>query len=218
MNQSGPRDRIARGGGKVIVGADGVTSITPALAHTQVQGIASVLLESRVIAANTATVDFPGAGATYALDNTYDAYLLKIVGARPVSNDAEAWIRLKDNTPAWLTANYNFHSLIIAGGIVAPFDTGATKILLTNATGSNTAVGNADDRGIRADVVFGNPELNILQMIAYDAIYGRGNDTLITRVIGGGGYNAAFIMTAIRFMFHNSDVEAGLFTLYGFKK
>lgn len=188
------------------------TGVTGTLPQTAVGNLGMVMI-STVAASNQATVDFTG------LDDTYDAYTLVISSAKPATDDVEAWIRVgTGGTPTYQTSGYRWSfNGAIAGTTQVGGSVSDSKIAMTQVPGATVAVGNATGENWSGRVEFNNPEASDFMELSYRGQYSRAVGDSI-HVDGGGRYDTAGAITAIRFMFSSGNVSTGRFTLYGLRK
>jgi hypothetical protein len=172
-----------------------------------------VLISSQT-ASSSATIDFTG------LDDTYEAYEIRLSNVKPATDQVE--LRMRVGTGAGPTyqsgaSDYYWQTETMSGGVSAiQGDTADTEMVLTFAAGAS-ALGNASGEALNGVVLFGNPAAADLHAFGWNGAY-RDSAGVPRPFNGGGGYETAEAITAIRFLMSSGNIASGLFSLYGFKK
>jgi hypothetical protein len=202
----------------IITAGSGAVAITNSTGNVLASAVANLGLVfiATVNASSQATVDF-----TTGLDDTYDAYVIKVSNAKPATDDVEAWLRIgTGGGPTYQTSGYGWSAKItIDTTEIAPVGvTSDGQIEMSFAAGGTVAVGNASGEGWSGTIDFDNPDGSFYPMFRFGARYNRAADGLGYAVYGAGQYNTVGAITGIRFMFSSGDVASGRFTLYGHRK
>jgi hypothetical protein len=170
-------------------------------------GASALTLLSTVTASNSATVD-----VETTFSSTYDAYMLVVSGATPVTDSVSLLMQMKIGGSYVTTSTYistgGYTSL--AGNFSTTLDTSIT--LITNAWGNDAASS--------CDVVmyiFNPSSTAFKKQIRYEATSLRintGATQLLTRS-GSASNDGTGALTGIRFFASSGNINAGQFRLYG---
>lgn len=168
-------------------------------------------------ASSSATIDFEG------LDGTYDSYEVRYSSVKPATDDAALWLRIGTGvTPTYQSgaSAYSYGLAYINTATIA--DEGNTSVAQINLTapgGSGQGIGNASGEHCSGWLQFDDPdEAANFQTFRFQNAY-LNTSAALNSVIGGGGkYNSAAAITAIRFMMSSGNIASGHFALYGLRK
>lgn len=173
-----------------------------------------VVLISSQVANLSATIDFTG------LDDTYEAYEVRMSNIRPETDQVELRLRVGTGaTPTYQAdaTDYYWQTQTMSGGVSAiNADAADNEMVLTFAAGAS-ALGDAAGEGLSGVVRFGNPAAAHLHNFSWMGTY-RDSAGVPRPFWGGGGYETAEAITAIRFLMSADDIESGRFSLYGYVK
>jgi hypothetical protein len=168
-------------------------------------------------ASSSATIDFTGLGSTY------DAYEVRLSNVKPATDDVALWLRIGTGaTPTYQSGatDYSYNVAYINTGTIADEGNNSiAQILMTGASGAGQGIGNASGEHYSGSLKFDNPEsATDFQTFRFEASY-LNTSTALNSVIGGGGkYNSATAVTAIRFMMSSGNIASGHFALYGLRR
>ncbi len=174
---------------------------------------AFVLIQSQVASAS-ATIDF-----TTGLNDTYDAYEIRISSLKPATDDTVLWLRVgTGGGPTYQTAGYIHGATGVNSSGVAVIENSASdaKIAMAKSTAAN-AIGSAGGENCNVTIKFNNPESSDFCIFDYDVSY-RNASNQTTSMKGTGWWDTAGAITAIRFMMSSGNIAAGRFSLYGLRK
>lgn len=207
--------------GVVTVGANGTVLSSNGTDPSWQPSAGSYLLLQSQVASNSATIDFINGVGGCVLDDTYDAYEVVLSSIKPVTNNADFWLRVGiGGTPTWQTGtNYNWQtSSVVSGTQALSAAIADTKILLSEVSGGG--VGNGAGKNYNAEIQFNNPEQSDYLNFRYNGTYNPASSTGIAPFLidGCGFYVTAQAYTAIRFMFSTGNISSGRFSLYAYKK
>ncbi len=178
-------------------------------------GADAFVLISTQLASGGATIDF-----TTGLDDSYDAYEIRISSMKPATDDTTLLLRIGTGaTPTYQTAGYRFAATGVndAGVAVTVNGTAGSSILLNKETAGN-AIGSAGGENLIATIKFNNPEASDFCIFRYDVSY-RNSSNQATALSGTGWWDTAGAITAIRFLMSGAtNIAAGRFSLYGLRK
>lgn len=172
-----------------------------------VVGGGSMILLSTVTASNSATVDIE---TTF--DSTYDAYMLVVSGATPVTDSVSLLARMKIGGSYVTTSTY-----ISTGGYTSlagnQQTTLATEITLVSSVWGNDAASSCDV----VIYIFNPSSTAFKKQIRYEATSLR-IDTGVTQIqtrSGVGSNDNTGALTGMRFFASSGNINAGKFRLYG---
>jgi len=168
-----------------------------------------VLIETITISTSTAVVDFLSS-----FSSTYDAYMLQVSNARPVSDVSVARLRLAVSGSA-VTATYKYAAdgFLHTGGTSLQYSASDASIRLHDATGTGTG------ESFNATIwVKGVNDTNNYKGIHWSCV-SYNNTPIISSHHGGGTYGAALsAISGCDFFFIGGNVLSGIFSLYGLAK
>ncbi len=177
-------------------------------------GASWVLIETQE-ASSSATIDFDAG-----LDDTYDAYEIQISNAKPATDDVEMWMRIGTGGGPTYQAGvsaYYWQTDVLRGatsGIVG--DVGNSEMVLS-FTSAGAALGNATGENYNAVINFNNPDASDFCEFFWRGAYSDAAG-IPTPFWGGGRYNTASAITAIRFLPETGTFASGRFSFYGLRK
>lgn len=169
-------------------------------------------------ASSSATIDFETG-----IGSTYDAYEVRLSNVKPATDDVALWLRIGTGaTPTYQSgaADYSYNVAYINTGTIADEgNNSAAQIVMTGANGAGQGIGNASGEHYSGSLKFDNPEsATDFQTFRFEASY-LNTSTALNSVIGGGGkYNSATAVTAIRFLMSSGNIASGHFVLYGLRR
>jgi hypothetical protein len=177
-------------------------------------GASMVLIDSQE-ASSSATIDF-----TTGLDDTYDAYEIRVSSAKPATDDVEMWMRVGTGAgPTWQAGSSDYYwqlSVMRAATLGTIGDTGDSQIRLSwnNAA---SAIGNATGENFNAVIHFNNPDASNFCEFSYTGAYSEASGAPLM-LWGGGRHTSTGAITGIRFLMESGNIASGRFSLYGLKK
>jgi hypothetical protein len=170
-----------------------------------------------VLANNSATVDIVHGQNGVVLDDTYDAYELRISGLKVQTDNVSLLLQFgTGSTPTWVTSGYRWgmHTTDAVQGFADPRASSDTSIGLTAGNGIKNSAG-CTFEGVLS---FNNPEatdrLKIHLRGGFDA---SPNDSLYA-IVGVGRNDTAQAITGLRVKASSGNIVAGRFALYGLRK
>jgi hypothetical protein len=190
--------------GQVLTSAGSGAAPTWATPATPASGLT---LLSTVTASNSATVD-----VETTFSSTYDAYMLVVSGATPVTDSVSLFARMK------IGGSYITTSTYISTGGYTSLDGNQKTTLATEITLVGSVWGN--DAASSCDVVmyiFNPSSTDFKKQIRYEATSLR-LDTGATQIqtrSGVGSNDGTGALTGIRFFASSGNISAGKFRLYG---
>jgi hypothetical protein len=203
--------------GEATAGSDNTKVMTPARVAAAITAQSGWVFIDAQDASSSATIDFTG------LDSTYDAYEVRLSNIKPATDDVALWLRIGTGAgPTYQSgaADYSYNVAYINTGTIADEgNNSAAQIVMTGASGAGQGVGNAAGEHYSGSLKFDNPEsATDFQTFRFEASY-LNTSTALNSVIGGGGkYNSATAITAIRFMFSSGNIASGHFVRYGLRR
>ena len=176
-------------------------------------GASMVLIQTQT-ASSSATIDF-----TTGLDDTYDAYELRITGLKPATDDVEVWLRIGTGAgPTYSTSGYDYgFSLNFIGTTSDSGGTAQAKIILGTSVTATRAVGNATGEKYDAVLRFSNPDAADFMEVFFSGAYTSANADS-TSFTGSGKLSTAGVTTGLRTMCETGNIASGRLSLYGIKK
>ncbi len=184
------------------------------VAPSALLGAGWALIETQS-ASSSATIDF-----TNGLDDTFDAFEIRISNAKLATDDVEMWMRIGTGAGPTYQAGasaYYWQTDVLRGassGIVG--DVGDSEMVLS-FTSAGAALGNASGENFNAVIGFNNPDASDFCEFHWRGSYSDASG-IPTPFWGGGRYNTAGAITAIRFLPETGTFASGRFSLYGLKK
>jgi hypothetical protein len=166
-------------------------------------------------ASSSATIEFTGLGSTY------DAYVLRFSNVKPATDDTDLVVQVGTGaTPTWVTGanDYTYASRYQASAGGAELgDATHTGIVMTGGAGTGQGVGNAAGENISGELHFDNPEATDFHNMRFHTTWTNAGGAMNSGV-GGGRYNTAAAITAVRFAFSSGNIASGHFVLYGLRR
>lgn len=165
------------------------------------------------ITSSVATVDIIN------LDDSFDEYIFRLINLVPVNDAVSLQMRVStDNGSSFKTGASDYKHASRGkqsnGNNLDASSDAATSIFLTD---DSQFVGSASGEGVDGNVRLYNPA-NAAQFprIFRDTVWSSDNDRL-SFVAGGGQYNTAEAINAVRFFFSAGNIESGKIVVYGVK-
>jgi hypothetical protein len=161
-------------------------------------------------ASASATIDFVNGVSSVIMDDTYDTYQVRVSSFRAATDNTTLWLRVGTGVgPTYQTTGYDWtaYSTSLSDGEAA-----ASAIELGGGY-SNTPTSEVGD----VIVSFSDPEVANKHVFTFQYSFTDFNN-LIQSWSGGGRYNTAVVITAIRFQMDSGNIAAGRFSLYGMTK
>lgn len=166
-------------------------------------------------------------GATVELEtgigSTYEAYEIRFSNFKPATDDVALWMRIgTGGTPTYQSggSDYQYQFTQTNPGAATStvyFSTGAAQMLLV-ASGTALGVGNASGEHISGAIRFDNPESSSdFQIFRCETSFLNAGGNF-THSVGGGKYNSATAVTAIRLLFSSGNISSGRIALYGLRR
>jgi hypothetical protein len=154
-------------------------------------------------------------GLNYAMDSTYDVYLLQQINIQPVNNNINHSLRFTVGGTADTSANYDYAQKIFRSDTT--WNTNATS----NQTSSilDIAISNSTSGGVHSMQYIFNAS-NSSEFTFYTNESSRlvaGPDDL-RGMQGGGVFTSTSAVDGIQLFFSSGNISAGKFVLYGLKK
>lgn len=151
------------------------------------------------------------------LDDTYDAYEIRVSNFKPATDDARLWLRVKVSG-SYQTSGYRYTCEVQTdqGTSVGSASASASAMILTSNTNTD-AVGNASGENWSGRITFDNPEASDFLMFRWHGSYNMAGGSMAS-ASGGGCYGTAGATTGIRLMPSTGNISGGRFSLYGLKK
>jgi hypothetical protein len=174
-------------------------------------GASMVLIETQQ-AVSSATIDFDAG-----LDDTYDAYEVRLSNVKPATDDAQLRLRVGTGAgPTYDTTGYRWRALVtLDGGNIETGSSNDSAIGLSG--GSGNGIGNATGENFSGVITFANPDATDFLQFEFHGSYSE-SDGQSAGVHGGGRRDTAGAVTGIRFFMSSGDIASGRFSLYGLKK
>ncbi len=194
-------------GGIKIAKKSDVTALQALVANLAESG---QVLISRQAASSSATIDFTG------LSSTYDRYILQVCSAKPATDDVALELRVGTGAgPSYQTSNYYWGNTNMRG--TTTFAGGSASdvaLFVSGLSGGGAGVGNAAGENIQTTIEFSNPDSADFMQVSWRSTFMRADGTSCT-VVGGGCYNVAGAITAVRLLFSSGNIASGDFILLG---
>ena len=180
----------------------------------------NLILISTQTASNSATISF-----TTGLDSTYDAYEIKVINARPATDD----IFLQFNLSTDSGANYNvtktttlFTAYHNEAGTDNVFAYNTTNDLAQSTAfqsiGNSTGLGSgADENQCIVLQLFNPSSTTYVKHFLVTSQYSSADNYSVNSYIGGYA-NTTSAVNAIQFKMSSGNIADGIFKLYGVKK
>jgi hypothetical protein len=152
-----------------------------------------------------------------AIDGTYDKYIVELIDVIPAVNGGVLYLRTSTDGGSTFDCgadNYEFSGLETqtSGTVRGLGSTGATQIMVTPGSGSDTA------ESCNGEITLYNPSgaTNYTQ-VKFDTAY-VSTSAGSHGTIGTGQRNTAGAVDALRLFMHSGDIESGTFYFYGVRK
>jgi hypothetical protein len=201
--------------GEATAGSDNTKVMTPARVAAAITAQAALVFISSQAASTSATIAFTG------LDSTYDGYVIRYSNVKPATDDQDLVVQIGTGaTPTWVTGanDYTYASRYQASGGGAELgDATHTGIITTGGAGTGQGVGNASGENISGELQFDNPEATDFHNMRFHNTWTNAGGAMNSGV-GGGRYNTAAAITAVRFAFSSGNIASGHFALYGLRR
>ncbi len=181
---------------------------------------ATLVLLSTQTASNSATISF-----TTGLDSTYDAYEIKVINAKPATDD----IFLQFNFSTDSGSNYNvtkttslfttYHNEADTDNVFAYNTTNdLAQSTAFQSIGNSTGLGNGADENQCVVLQLFNPSSTtyVKHFIVTSQYYSADNYSVNSYI--GGYCNTTSAVNAIQFKMSSGNISDGIFKLYGVKK
>jgi hypothetical protein len=180
----------------------------------------NLILISTQTASNSATISF-----TTGLDSTYDAYEIKVINARPATDD----IFLQFNLSTDSGANYNvtktttlftaYHNEADTDNVFAYNTTNdLAQSTAFQSIGNSTGLGSgADENQCIVLQLFNPSSTTYVKHFIVTSQYSSADNYSVNSYIGGYA-NTTSAVNAIQFKMSSGNIADGIFKLYGVKK
>lgn len=186
-----------------------------ALPTFQNEAGAFVLIQTQTASASAAVDFISGLN-----DTSYDSFLIRLDSVKAATDDVGLVMRVgTGGGPTYQTSGYHYVLDRVRAGSATPAITQSTTgtYLTLTETGGTTGLGNAAGEKFTGEIVFADPESSDFCEFSYRGQYGLALGESGS-VVGGGRYNTAGAITAIRFLMTSGNIASGRFSLYGLKK
>ena len=179
-------------------------------------GAGSKVLLQTQNASNDSVIDFTQNGG---IDfSAYDEYVIKIIGLVP-SSDSNSYVDMRVSTNGGTsfdstTGNYWRWEFIQAGGTAAPYSTSDNKMAVSNYQPS----GNVSGENSFYEITVLNPSSSssLKTLFRVEGTNSR-TDGYTESVTSHGRYNPVSAVTGIRIYFRWTNIQSGVFKIYGIK-
>uniref|UniRef100_A0A9E7ZLE7 Uncharacterized protein n=1 Tax=Bosea sp. NBC_00436 TaxID=2969620 RepID=A0A9E7ZLE7_9HYPH len=170
-------------------------------------------------ASNSAQLDF-----TSGLDDTYDAYELRLEDLLPSTDDQYLFLRASPNAgTSWYSTGGQYEWALrfsAPSGEVSNSSTAdsiSDRLVLTRPTASSR-VSNAAGRGVTGVLEFTNPEVSKPLRVSYRANYGASSTGTVAGQRGDGQVLVAAGVNGLRLAFSSGNIASGKARLLGLRK
>lgn len=174
-----------------------------------------VFLEAHT-ASTSATLDF-----TSFISGTYDDYLFEIVNLLPATNGVSLYMRMGtgggptyDSAGNYASTDYRW---VPGGAAQSGASSGATQIVLTNYSATDTVSSTANNGGVNSVVRLGDPGSAVYKNVTAQSSFVNTGSVIEGAVIHG-MYLSTTAVTAVRFLFSSGNIASGVIRCYGFTK
>jgi len=173
----------------------------------------SLVLISTGTASASATLDFTG------IDSTYSTRVYICDGILPATDATEFRFRVStDNGSSFASTNeynYSANGSNTTPGVVTAGGTGAGEVVLAGPAANR--VGNASTEGACGMVYINRPYSSSLYTRVYYQFSWTNDSGNIVQWSGGGSYQVATAVDAVRFIFDSGNIASGVIREYGIK-
>ena len=202
--------------GDATTGTDNTKVMTAARVKSSIDTFSGWTFISAQDASSSATIDFTGLGSTY------DAYEVRFSGVKPATDDVQLWVRIGTGAgPTYQSgaSDYAYQFSYVNTGSSADVGSNSAAQMLLCTSGAGSGMGNASGEHGSGFLQFDDPENATDFLLFRHQMSYLNTSTALTAVIGGGGkYNSATAVTAIRFMMSSGNIASGHFVLYGLRR
>jgi len=186
--------------------------VTTEIAAAIAANVGWVKIQTQVAAAS-AVVDF-----TTGLNDTYDAFEIRISSVKPVTDDVELWLRIgTGGGPTYEVTLYDW-SINATHGAASNGSSGSDAKIVMSQQGAGVSNGNAAGEHGVYTVRFSNPETTDSFPVRFDGVYISADGNPRSCEGNGMWKGGTGPITGIRFLFESGNISSGRFTLYGLLK
>ena len=150
------------------------------------------------------------------LDDTYDAFELRLSSMKPATDDVQILLRVKVSG-SYQTTGYLSALFVHTSAAASALSNSTTSIPMCFGGGGG-GVGNAAGENLSGCARFSNPELTTdFMQIDGDSSHRRA-DNLMSRTVFGGYFNTVGAVTGVQVLASSGNLASGRVSLYGLKK
>lgn len=202
--------------GDATTGTDNTKVMTAARVKSSIDTFSGLIFISAQDASSSATIDFTGLGSTY------DTYVVHYSSVKPATDDVALCVRIGTGAgPTYATgaSDYSYQFAYVGTATVTGVGSNSAAQIFLTTSGTGQGIGNASGEHCSGFLQFDDPEITSnFQTFRFQNSY-LNTSTSLNAVIGGGGkYNSAGAITAIRFFMSSGNIASGHFVLYGLRR